>query len=156
MNKLRIDMDLLLELSLMETRGEGECYINLKDGEFSYIPQGIIAALKDESLFSSLESWERELAKEAEDIVMNYSELYLYIPIIEDKVLIEGMKEFTNTLSKEEKAKVEEKVDFKNPFLSFSKVLVNINKLDDYYDFREKYLKAYLVKWLINNKIEVA
>ncbi|MEG2935656.1 MAG: hypothetical protein RR844_04110 [Clostridium sp.] len=156
MNKLSIDMDLLLELSLMETRGEGECYINLKDGEFSYIPQGIIAALKDESLFSSLESWERELAKEAENIVMNYSELYLYIPIIEDKVLIEGMKEFTNTLSKEEKAKVEEKVDFKNPFLSFSKVLVNINKLDDYYDFREKYLKGYLVKWLINNKIEVA
>lgn len=156
MNKLSIDMGLLLELSLMETRGEGECYINLKDGEFSYIPQGIIAALKDESLFSSLESWERELAKEAEDIVMNYSELYLYIPIIEDKVLIEGMKEFTNTLSKEEKAKVEEKVDFKNPFLSFSKVLVNINKLDDYYDFREKYLKSYLVKWLINNKIEVA
>ncbi|MDU4891851.1 MAG: UPF0158 family protein [Clostridium sp.] len=156
MNKLSIDMNLLLELSLMETRGEGECYISLKDGEFSYIPQSIIAALKDESLFSSLESWERELAKEAENIVMNYSELYLYIPIIEDEVLIGGMKAFVDTLTKDEKANVEEKVDFKNPFLSFSKVLTNINKLDDYYDFRDKYLKNYLVNWLVNNKIEVA
>lgn len=156
MNKLSIDMDLLLELSLMETRGEGECYINLNDGEFSYIPQGIIAALKDESLFSSLESWERELAKEAENIVMNYSDRYLYIPIIEDNVLIEGMKAFTNTLSEEEKVKISDKVDFKNPFLSFNKVLVNLNKLDEYYDFREIYLKDYLSKWLNKNNIEIA
>lgn len=156
MNKLSIDMDLLLELSLMETRGEGECYINLTDGEFSYIPQGIIAALKDQSLFSSLESWERELAKEAENIVMNYSDRYLYIPIIEDNILIEGMKAFTNRLSKEEKAKIADKVDFKNPFLSFNKVLVNLNKLDEYYDFREIYLKDYLSKWLNKNNIEIA
>lgn len=155
MNKLSIDLNLLLELSLMETRGEGECYINLNDGEFSYIPTGIIAALKDEASFSSLESWEKELAKEAENIVMNYSDGYLYIPIIEDKILVEGMKSYTDTLSEEEKGKVEEKVDFNNPFLSFTKVIVNLNKLDEYYDYRDNYLKKHLVNWLKANNIEV-
>ncbi len=155
MSELHIDLDLLLELSLIETRGEGECYINLNDGEFSYIPQGIISALKDESKFDSLESWERELAKEAENIVMNYNDSYLYIPIIDEKMLTEGMKSFLETLPTDEKEKISSKIDFSNPFLSFSKILVNHNRLDDYYDFRESYLKKYLLSWLKENNIEV-
>lgn len=155
MSELHIDLDLLLELSLIETRGEGECYINLNDGEFSYIPQGIISALKDESKFDSLESWERELAKEAENIVMDYSEHFLYVPIIDDKILTEGMKRFLETLPKDEREKISSKIDFSNPFLGFSKILVSNNKLDDYYDFRELYLKKYLRTWLKGNNIKV-
>lgn len=155
MCKLSIDIDLLLELSLMETRGDGECYINLNDGEFSYIPKEIISALKDEANFDSLESWERELAKEAEKIVMNYSDNYLYVPIIDDKILTDGMKNFLETLPKDEKEKISSEIDFSNPFLGFSKILVNHNKLDDYYDFRDSYLKDYLINWLKDKNLEV-
>lgn len=140
----------------METRGDGECYINLNDGEFSYIPKEIISALKDEANFESLESWERELAKEAEKIVMNYSDNYLYVPIIGDKILTNGMKKFLETLPKEEKEKISSEIDFSNPFLGFSKILVNHNKLDDYYDFRDSYLKDYLINWLKDNNLEVS
>lgn len=153
MNKLSVDLDLLLELSLVETRGEGECYINLKDGEFSYIPQSIIAALKDQALFAALESWEKELAKEAEDIVMNYSDGYLYIPIISDEKLVECMKEFTSNLSRDEQNTIKDKVDFNNSFLNFNKVIATLNKLDNYYDFRDAYLKDFLVHWLKENSV---
>lgn len=154
MNKLNIDLDLLLELSLMESRGEGDCYISLKDGEFSYIPKHIIEALKEKGKFDALESWERELTKEAENIVMNYSDNYIYIPIIDDKILINSMKSFLNTLSPEDKMKIEKMIDFSNPFLSFNKTLINNNKLDEYLDFRSIYLKDYLIKWLEDNNIE--
>ncbi|MEG2288540.1 MAG: hypothetical protein RSA29_05885 [Clostridium sp.] len=155
MKKLQVDLELLLELSLTETRGDGECYINLNNGELSYIPQGIIEALEDESKFSCLESWEIELAHEAQDIVMNYDDKYLYIPLIEDNVLISSMKQFLETLADDIRTKIIADVDWSNSFLTFNKSLVNNNKLDDFYIFRDEFLYNYLVKWLENNNITI-
>ncbi|MEG0306586.1 MAG: hypothetical protein RR636_01500 [Clostridium sp.] len=155
MKKLQVDLALLLELSLTETRGEGECYINLNNGEFSYIPQGIIEALEDESKFNCLESWEIELANDAQDIVMNYDDKYLYIPLIEDNVLISSMKQFLETLADDIRTKIIADVDWSNSFLTFNKSLVNNNKLDDFYIFRDEFLYNYLVKWLENNYITI-
>ncbi len=155
MNNLYVDLNLLLELSLMETRGEGECYLNLNDGEFSYIPQGIIDALKDKSKFDGLESWERELAEEAEDIVMNYNDNYLYIPLIKEDVLVEAMKGFLETLNSNEKDEINRKVDWSNPLLTFNKTLISNDKLDGYYVFRDKFLITHLINWLKSNNVSV-
>lgn len=156
MNNLEIDLNLMLELSLSETRGEGECYLNLNDGEFSYIPQSIIEALKDESKFVNLESWEKELATEAEDITMNYNDNYLYIPLISESKLIDAIKSYLNTLNPNEKSEISNKVDWSNPLLTFNRVLINKDKLDEFYIFRDKFLTNYLVDWLKENNINVA
>lgn len=156
MNNLEIDLNLMLELSLSETRGEGECYLNLNDGEFSYIPQSIIEALKDESKFVNLESWEKELATEAEDITMNYNDNYLYIPLISESKLIDAIKSYLNTLNPNEKSEISNKVDWSNPLLTFNRVLINKDKLDEFYIFRDKFLNNYLVDWLKENNINVA
>lgn len=156
MNNLEIDLNLMLELSLSETRGEGECYLNLNDGEFSYIPQSIIEALKDESKFVNLESWEKELAREAEDITMNYNDNYLYIPLISESKLIDAIKSYLNTLNPNEKSEISNKVDWSNPLLTFNRVLINKDKLDEFYIFRDKFLTNYLVDWLKENNINVA
>lgn len=156
MNNLEIDLNLMLELSLSETRGEGECYLNLNDGEFSYIPQSIIEALKDESKFVNLESWEKELATEAEDITMNYSDNYLYIPLISESKLIDAIKSYLNTLNPNEKNEISNKVDWSNPLLTFNRVLINKDKLDEFYIFRDKFLTNYLIDWLKENNVSVA
>ncbi|MFR1708498.1 MAG: UPF0158 family protein [Clostridium sp.] len=156
MNNLEIDLNLMLELSLSETRGEGECYLNLNDGEFSYIPQSIIEALKDESKFVNLESWEKELATEAEDITMNYNDNYLYIPLISESKLIDAIKSYLNTLNPNEKSEISNKVDWSNPLLTFNRILINKDKLDEFYIFRDKFLTNYLVDWLKENNINVA
>lgn len=151
---LKVDLDLLLELSLQESRGEGECYLNLNDGEFSYIPQGIIEALNDETKYEKLESWEKELAEETENIIMNYSDRYLYIPIISDEVLTAAMEGFIKVLPEEEKNKVNKEIDWSNPFLTFNRAVLNHGILDEYYTFRDNYLKEYLLNWLANNQIK--
>lgn len=151
---LKVDLDLLLELSLQESRGEGECYLNLNDGEFSYIPQGIIEALNDETKYEKLESWEKELAEETENIIMNYSDRYLYIPIISDEVLTAAMEGFIKVLPEEEKNKVNKEIDWSNPFLTFNRVVLNHGILDEYYTFRDNYLKEYLLNWVANNQIK--
>ncbi|MEW8993607.1 hypothetical protein [Clostridium sp.] len=155
MNNLNIDLDLMLELSLSETRGEGECYLNLNDGEFSYIPQSIIEALKDESKFTKLESWEKELAKETEDIIMNYSDNYLYMPLISDDILIDAMKKYLNTLGSNEKDEIYSKVDWSNPLLTFNRVLIDKNKFDEFYTFRDEFLINHLVQWLKDKNINI-
>lgn len=145
---LKVDLDLLLELSLQESRGEGECYLNLNDGEFCYVPQGIIEALNDEAKYEKLEPWEKELAAETENIIMNYSDNYLYIPIISDEVLVSAMEGFIKSLREEEKCKVNKEIDWSNPFLTFNRVMLNHGILDDYYTFRDTFLKKYLLKWI--------
>lgn len=155
MNNLNIDLDLMLELSLSETRGEGECYLNLNDGEFSYIPQSIIEALKDESQFDKLESWEKELATEAEDVTMNYSDNYLYIPLIDESILVNSMKSYLDTLSPNDKNEIYSKVDWSNPLLTFNRVLINKDKLDEFYIFRDEFLINHLIDWLKENNISV-
>ncbi|MEG1255684.1 UPF0158 family protein [Clostridium sp.] len=154
MNVLHVDLDLLLELSLTETRGEGECYINITDGEFAYIPQGIIDALNDKSMFDSLEGWEKELARETESIIMNYNDKYLYIPLINEEILIDSMKQFLETLSEDKRFKILEEVDWQNPFLTFNKTLVSYDKLDDFYTFRDNFLCKHLIDWLESNQIK--
>lgn len=156
MNNLEIDLNLMLELSLSETRGEGECYLNLNDGEFSYIPQSIIEALKDESKFDKLEGWEKELAIEAEDITMNYSDNYLYIPLIDEGILVSAMKNYLNILNPNDKSEISNKVDWSNPLLTFSRVLINKDKLDEFYTFRDEFLINYLIDWLKEKNINVA
>jgi len=156
MNNLEIDLNLMLELSLSETRGEGECYLNLNDGEFSYIPQSIIEALKDESKFNKLESWEKELAAEAEDITMNYSDNYLYIPLIDEDILVSAMKNYLNILNPNDKSEISNKVDWSNPLLTFNRVLINKDKLDEFYTFRDEFLINYIVDWLKEKNINVA
>jgi len=155
MNNLNIDLDLMLELSLSETRGEGECYLNLNDGEFSYIPQSIIEALKDESQFDKLESWEKELATEAEDVTMNYSDNYLYIPLIDESILVNSMKSYLDTLNPNDKNEIYSKVDWSNPLLTFNRVLINKDKLDEFYTFRDEFLINHLIDWLKENNISV-
>ncbi|WP_346888296.1 hypothetical protein [Clostridium sp. UBA1056] len=156
MNNLEIDLNLMLELSLSETRGEGECYLNLNDGEFSYIPQSIIEALKDESKFDKLEGWEKELAIEAEDITMNYSDNYLYIPLIDEVILVSAMKNYLNILNPNDKSEISNKVDWSNPLLTFNRVLINKDKLDEFYTFRDEFLINYLIDWLKEKNINVA
>ena len=156
MNNLEIDLNLMLELSLSETRGEGECYLNLNDGEFSYIPQSIIEALKDESKFDKLEGWEKELAIEAEDITMNYSDNYLYIPLIDEDILVSAMKNYLNILNPNDKSEISNKVDWSNPLLTFNRVLINKDKLDEFYTFRDEFLINYLIDWLKEKNINVA
>ena len=156
MNTLDIDLNLMLELSLSETRGEGECYLNLNNGEFSYIPQSTIEALKDESKFNKLESWEKELAEEAEDITMNYSDNYLYIPLIDEDILVSAMKNYLNTLDPNDKSEISNKVDWSNPLLTFNRVLINKDKLDEFYTFRDEFLINYLIDWLKEKNINVA
>ncbi|HAK43122.1 MAG TPA: hypothetical protein DCM59_11045, partial [Clostridium sp.] len=153
MNNLEIDLNLMLELSLSETRGEGECYLNLNDGEFSYIPQSIIEALKDESKFDKLEGWEKELAIEAEDITMNYSDNYLYIPLIDEDILVSAMKNYLNILNPNDKSEISNKVDWSNPLLTFNRVLINKDKLDEFYTFRDEFLINYLIDWLKEKNI---
>ena len=156
MNTLGIDLNLMLELSLSETRGEGECYLNLNNGEFSYIPQSTIEALKDESKFNKLESWEKELAEEAEDITMNYSDNYLYIPLIDEDILVSAMKNYLNTLDPNDKSEISNKVDWSNPLLTFNRVLIDKDKLDEFYTFRDEFLINYLIDWLKEKNINVA
>lgn len=156
MNNLEIDLNLMLELSLSETRGEGECYLNLNDGEFSYIPQSIIEALKDESKFDKLEGWEKELAIEAEDITMNYSDNYLYIPLIDEDILVSAMKNYLNILNPNDKSEISNKVDWSNPLLTFNRVLINKDKLDEFYTFRDEFLINYLIDWLKEKNINAA
>lgn len=153
MKELNIDLELLLELSLNESRGEGECYLNLSDGEFSYIPQGIIEAFNDKSKFDALESWEKELAEETENVIMNYNDNYLYIPILDEDVLLKGMKEYVSSLSEEKKNAVNEEVNWDNAFLTFNRALLNQGLLDSYYEFRDEYLKNHLLDWLKENDI---
>jgi len=155
MNNLEIDLNLMLELSLSETRGEGECYLNLNDGEFSYIPQSIIEGLKDESKYNKLESWEKELAAEAEDITMNYSDKYLYIPLIAEDILVSAMKNYLNILDPNDKSEISNKVDWSNPLLTFNRVLINKDKLDEFYTFRDEFLINYLIDWLKEKNINV-
>jgi hypothetical protein len=155
MNNLEIDLNLMLELSLSETRGEGECYLNLNDGEFSYIPQSIIEALKDEPKFDKLEGWEKELAIEAEDITMNYSDNYLYIPLIDEVILVSAMKNYLNILNPNDKSEISNKVDWSNPLLTFNRVLINKDKLDEFYTFRDEFLINYLIDWLKEKNINV-
>ena len=155
MNTLDIDLNLMLELSVSETRGEGECYLNLNNGEFSYIPQSIIEALKDESKFDKLESWEKELATETEDITMNYSDNYVYIPLIGEDTLIDAIINYLNTLTPNEKSEISNKVDWSNPLLTFNRVLINKDKLDEFYTFRDGFLINYLIEWLKDKNINV-
>ncbi len=156
MKILNVDMELLLELSAQETRGDGESYLNLTNGEFAYIPRNVIKAMENQENFEELESWERKLADEAEDIIMNYDSNYLYVPLVSENIIIDIMKKFINTIKDSELAtKLYKAIDWNSVYTSFNKEMIKNDKIDEFYDFQDKELKKYLIQWLESHEIKV-
>lgn len=64
------------------------------------------------------------------------------------------MEGFIKVLPEEEKNKVNKEIDWSNPFLTFNRAVLNHGILDEYYTFRDNYLKEYLLNWVANNQIK--
>lgn len=156
MKKLHIDMDLLLELSSEDTKGEGESYLNIESGEFSYIPLNVLNAIEDSSKLFELEEWEKELIQEAQDI-NDDPEKYLYISTIDEEFILSIMKEYilsVNDINLREK--LLNSLNDGNYSHLFNSVLIKHGDIDSFYDFKDYKCNDYLEKWLLKNGIEIA
>jgi len=65
------------------------------------------------------------------------------------------MKSYLDTLSPNDKNEIYSKVDWSNPLLTFNRVLINKDKLDEFYTFRDEFLINHLIDWLKENNISV-
>jgi len=65
------------------------------------------------------------------------------------------MKSYLDTLNPNDKNEIYSKVDWSNPLLTFNRVLINKDKLDEFYTFRDEFLINHLIDWLKENNISV-
>jgi len=156
MKRLFIDMDLLLELSSDDTRGEGESYLNTETGELSYVPINILETLRSDSSISDLEEWEKELVHEAKLIIEDGEEVYLYIPVVEDQLITSIKIEYANSLNDlalKEKLLSILRVDYNSQ--NYNNTLMKYGDIDSFYDYKDFKIYEYLINWLLLNNIEL-
>lgn len=156
MKRLFIDMDLLLELSSDDTRGEGESYLNTETGELSYVPINILETLRSDSSISDLEEWEKELVHEAKLIIEDGEEVYLYIPVVEDQLTTSIKIEYANSLNDlalKEKLLSILRVDCNSQ--NYNNTLMKYGDIDSFYDYKDFKIYEYLINWLLLNNIEL-
>jgi|GEM_PF-1694985 len=156
MKRLFIDMDLLLELSSDDTRGEGESYLNTETGELSYVPINILETLRSDSSISDLEEWEKELVHEARLIIEDVEEVYLYIPVVEEQLITSIKIEYANSLNDlalKEKLLSILRVDCNSQ--NYNNTLMKYGDIDSFYDYKDLKLYEYLINWLLLNNIKL-
>jgi hypothetical protein len=156
MKRLFIDMDLLLELSSDDTRGEGESYLNTETGELSYVPINILETLRSNSSISDLEEWEKELVHEAKLIIEDVEEVYLYIPVVEEQLITSIKIEYANSLSDlalKEKLLSILRVDCNSQ--NYNNTLMKYGDIDSFYDYKDLKIYEYLINWFLLNNIEL-
>lgn len=146
MKKLSIDIDLLLELSSFDTRGTGKSFINIENGDISYIPKDIMEFIENDTELCNLEEWQIILLEEAREI-HNNKDKYLYIPLIESKFVNEVMIDFAsninNNILKTKLLSLVEEGEHK-----FNMELINHNIIEEYYDYKDMRFIEHLVNWL--------
>lgn len=156
MKKLAIDMELFIELSSIDTRGEGESYLNTNDGEFSYIPINVLEAINNDQKLQKLEEWEKELLDEAKEVVNNSEGKYLYIPIVTEDFTLEIMKDYVKAMSDNEiKHRLMATLDEQGGHSKFNSILLKDGDIDSFYDYKDYRTYEYLKKWLLLNDIEL-
>lgn len=152
MKKLSIDMELLLELSSFDTRGTGQSFINIENGDISYIPKDIMESIEEDTELYQLEEWQIILLEEAREINNNNKDKYIYIPLIESEFVNEVMEDFASSIN-DEMLKIKLLSLIGESEHKFNIELINHDIIDEYYDYKDMRFTEYLISWLNENGI---
>lgn len=152
MKKLSIDMELLLELSSFDTRGTGQSFINIENGDISYIPKDIMESIEEDTELYQLEEWQIILLEEAREINNNNKDKYIYIPLIESEFVNEVMEDFASSIN-DEMLKIKLLSLIGESEHKFNIELINHDIIDEYYDYKDMRFTEYLINWLNENGI---
>ncbi|WP_139904701.1 UPF0158 family protein [Clostridium thermarum] len=158
MNKLRVDLDLLLESFTFEKEGVCKEYLDTLTGEVINIPMEVAEAVENYADEEELEEWQRILMEDAQAIYDDKDGRYLSIPTIQDEFSNKLIADFVNNLINEEqlKEKFIKILKGKNSVSAFRSELYNYPNLSDlWHDFEEQRLKDNIVQWLKAFDIEV-
>ena len=146
MKKLSIDMELLLELSSFDTRGTGQSFINIENGDISYIPKDIMESIEKNTELYQLEEWQIILLEEAREI-HNNKDKYIYIPLIESEFANEVMIDFASNIN-DEMLKIKLLSLIGESEHKFNIELINHDIIEEYYDYKDMRFTEYLINWL--------
>lgn len=151
MEKLNIDLELLVQSFAFDDEELGIEYLDKESGDIMNIPQELIKVINGELKEEALADWHKELLKDAYAIKGSEGTRYIQIPNLEDSYLFNVMSDFTNekVTSRDIKDLLSKALDSDNPMRNFKNIIFeNIEEEEKWDVYEEEKLEEYAVKWL--------
>jgi len=141
MKKLKVDLEMIANAMEDVARVDMEYYLDKETGEVIFIPEEVSRYVEeeeeeDENLRKELPDWQKKVVKLAQEILLNKSDRYIYIPEGPPCNGYDLMVEFAEKVEDELlREKLSIALDGKGAFRRFKNVIA------DYPDYKEKWFK---------------
>lgn len=151
MNKLKVDLELLLQSLSFNSEGLCKEYLDTITGDIINIPDDIEKVVKGTLSEKLLPDWKKDLLEDAYSIANDKGQRYVLIPNVDVICSDIDMKEFIVRKIKDPALsnKLSNSLKENNPMRSFKNALsYNTELLDKWYDYEEEMGKKFTRKWL--------
>jgi len=157
MKRLKVDLNELVSEMEMGENIELAGYLDTETGEIISMPDEVMRSVEDgEEKIERLPDWEQELVETAENILGDEKNRFLLIPKSESREGYETMAAFANSVrGKGLRDKLAIALNGKGAFRRFRSVLnEHPDELEQWYTFKDDWMRAEAIKWLVMNGIE--
>jgi hypothetical protein len=157
MKKLKVDLKELVSEMEMGENMELTGYLDTETGEIISMPDNVMRAVEDsDEAIADLADWEGDVAETAEKILSDEKNRFLLIPKRESREGYAIMVAFAGSVrGKGLREKLTDALNGKGAFRRFRSVLNDHpDELEKWYTFKDDWMRAEAIKWLIMNGIE--
>ncbi|MBC2581460.1 UPF0158 family protein [Clostridium sp. DJ247] len=158
MKKLNIDLELLVQSFSFNDYDLGKEYLDTHTGDIINIPSELNGVVQGENGEEDLESWQKDLLKDAYSINNDTDQRYIIIPNIEESYFHDVMVNFSKEEISSEYLKEEllNALESSQPTRNFKNIIFSYEEeTDKWQDYEDEKAKEYAVNWLSNIGIEV-
>jgi hypothetical protein len=151
MEKLNVDLELLVQSFAFDDDELGVEYLDKESGEIMNIPRELIKVLNGELTEEDLADWHKDLLPDAYSIKGSEGTRYIQIPNLDDSYLFNVMSDFANREVASEHIKdiLIKALDSDNPMRNFKNIIFQNPKEEERWDvYEEKRLEEYAIRWL--------
>ena len=158
MEKLNIDLELLVQSFAFDDDELGIEYLDKKTGDIMNIPRELIRVLNGELNEEDLADWHKELLEDAYAIKGSEGTRYIQVPNLENSYLFSVMSDFTKekVTSKDIKDRLIKALDSDNPMRNFKNIIFENLEVEEKWDvYEEEKLEEYAITWLSTIGIQI-
>ena len=157
MKKLKVDLKELVSEMEMGENLELSGYLDTETGEIISMPDNVMRAVENsDEAIADLADWEEDIAETAEKILSDEKDRFLLISKRESREGYEIMVAFTASVRRKGlREKLSVALNGKGAFRRFRSVLNDHpDVLEQWYKFKEDWMREEAIQWLITNGIE--
>lgn len=158
MKKLNIDLELLVQSFSFNEYDLGKEYLDTHTGDIVNIPSELNSVVLGEKEEEDLESWQKDLLKEAYAINNDIEQRYILISNIEESYFHDIMIKYSReeVFSECLRDKLLDALESNQPARNFKNIIFSHEEeADKWHDYEDEKAKEYAVNWLSEIGIEV-